>query len=146
MPGCQEDVAAMVSRLDRHIKKGQSLARAAELIHIEDNGTSIADQIREQKVDWPEVVERFREQKVVTSGEITALTWVRRYRLIMDEFLQLMAEKRAPKTGDDVLETLVKRFASHCPPGSDGRSRRFSYIQALLIFATTKAGGGAPDR
>ena len=89
----------MVSRLDRHIKKGQSLARAAELIHIEDNGTSIADQIREQKVDWPEVVEKFREQKVVTSGEITALTWVRRCRLIMDEFLQLMEEKRAPKTG-----------------------------------------------
>ena len=137
---------AMVSRLDDHLKKGQSLARAAELIHIEDNGTSIADQIREQKVDWPEVVERFREQKVVTTGEITALTWVRRYRLIMDEFLQLMAEKRAPKTGDDVLETLVKRFAAHCPPGSDGRSRRFSYIKALLVFATTKAGGGAPDR
>ena len=35
VPGCQEDVAAMVSRLDRHIKKGQSLARAAELCPTE---------------------------------------------------------------------------------------------------------------
>ena len=136
---------AYIERLDAHIKNGCSIQRAAELIHVEDHGPTAAS-IRENKVDWPTVVERFRKHKVTTTGEIQALTWNRRYRLHMNEFLQMMSEKGSPKNANEALTTLIDRFAADFDPGSEGRKRRFSQVQALLLFACSAKGGGAPEQ
>lgn len=136
---------AYVERLDGYLQQGESLARAAELIHIEDHGLTAA-KVRESKVSWPEVVERFHQHKINGDGAISERTWKLRYRLHMNEFLELMSEPGAPKNGNDVLETLITRFAHRCPPGGDGRGHRFCHVRDLLVFANTPKGGGAPKR
>lgn len=134
-----------VADLDRQLQKGVSLKQAVELTPIGDDEDA-AVQTRERKVDWPAVVERFRKHKVDTTGEIQESTWGHRYRLHMNEFLQLMSENGAPKNGNDALTAVIERFAAHCASGSDGRSSRFTHIRDLLRFATTVKGGSAPDR
>ena len=142
---CAPALLAYIERLAGHIQQGASIAQAAELIHVEDHGPTAAS-IRENRVDWPAVIEKFHQHKVITTGALQEVTWERRYRLHMNEFLELMAQPSAPKNGNDVLTTLIDRFAHRCPPGGDGRGHRFSHIRDLLIFACSTEGGGAPDR
>lgn len=135
---------AYVERLEAHLQNGDSLSKAAERIHLEDHGNTAA-KVRESKVNWTDVVERFHEHKL-ENGAISERTWRLRYRLHMDEFLQLMAEPGAPKNGNDVLKTLIERSHHRCPPGSTGRGHRFSHIRDLLVFANTPDGCNAPKR
>lgn len=134
---------ATVERL-KDLTEGQGLplARAAELIQLQDHGGSAAT-VREAAVDWPAVVDRFREQ-LIQSGQIQPRTWQRRYRGHMDEVLAAMRGKRAPKSGMQLMEQLIKATASRNPPGQDGRSKRVSHVSGLLEFACEHC--GAPDR
>jgi len=141
--GSSDALLALVERLDGYLKKGESLARAAELIHIEDHGVTAAA-IREKRVDWDKVIEKFEKHLVVTTKKISASTWRRRYVLHMREFTALMSERGAPKTGNDVLLRMNERFADRCPPGSTGRGHRFAHVRDLLLYASEEC--GAPER
>ena len=133
---------ALIERLAAHIEQGESIARAAELIHLEE-GVPTAASVREGSLDWADVVERFRQSKV-NSGAISERTWHMRYRLHMNEVLELLGEPKAPKTGNDLLRALIERFAFRCPPGGDGRNHRFVHVRDLLLFAQQHC--GAPER
>ena len=85
---------AFIERLATHTEKGESIARAAELIHLEDEGPTAAS-VREGKLNWSDVVERFHHHKV-SSGTISERTWRLRYRLHMNEVLQLLSEPKPP--------------------------------------------------
>ncbi len=134
---------ATVERLkDLTEEQGLPLARAAELIQLQDHGGSAAA-VREAAVDWPAVVERFREH-LISSGRIQPLTWQRRYRGHMGEVLAAMSSKRAPKSGVQLLEQLIRATADRNPPGGTGRFHRVSHVSGLLEFACEHC--GAPDR
>lgn len=143
VPKEAEALMAMVSRLDAYLSKGESLARAAELSRIEDHGEDTVTQIRQRRVDWPDVVRQF-EGYIVQAGRISQSTWKLRYRLHMTEFLELMSEPGAPRNGNDVLVKMRDRFAHRCPPGSTGRGHRYSHIRDLLEYAHEEC--GAPER
>jgi len=135
-------VLAFIERLAAHTEKGESIARAAELIHLEEEGPTAAS-VREGKLNWSDVVDRFHHHKV-SSGTISERTWRLRYRLHMNEVLQLLSEPKAPKNGNDLLRVLIERYAFRCPPGGDGRSHRFAHVRDLLVFSHQHC--GAPER
>lgn len=123
-------------------EQGLPLAKAAELIQLQDHGGSAAT-VREAAVDWPAVVERFREH-LISSGQIQPSTWQRRYRGHMGEVLAAVGGKRAPKSGVQLVEQLIKATADRNPPGGTGRFHRVSHVSGLLDFACEHC--GAPDR
>ena len=53
-----------------------TLARAAELIQLEDEGVSV-QAIRSGSVDWLAVADRYRHHRVEVTGAVTAMTWHR---------------------------------------------------------------------
>lgn len=118
------------------------LAKAAELIRLQDGG-STASSVREGAVDWPVVVGRFR-QHLITSGQIQQRTWERRYVGHMQEALDALQGKRAPRTGLELVERLIELNAHRCPPGGAGRFHRASHVGGLLDFAVDRC--GAPER
>ena len=132
---------AFIERLAAYTEKGDSIARAAELIHLEEEGPTAAS-VREGKLNWSDVVDRFHHHKV-SSGTISERTWRLRYRLHMNEVLQLLSEPKAPKNGNDLLRVLIERYAFRCPPGGDGRSHRFAHVRDLLVFSHQHC--GAPE-
>ena len=123
-------------------EQGLPLAKAAELIQLQDRGESAAS-VRESAVDWPAVVDRFKDH-LITSGQIQPLTWQRRYRGHMNEALAALSGRRAPKTGVQLLEQLVKATADRNPPGCTGRFHRVGHVSLLLEFAVERC--GAPER
>ena len=52
--------------------QGLTLARAAELIHLEDEGVSVQT-IRSGSVDWLAVAERYRHHRVEVTGAVAAI-------------------------------------------------------------------------
>lgn len=123
-------------------EQGLPLAKAAELIQLQGRGDSAAS-VREAAVDWPAVVERFKDH-LISSGQIQPLTWQRRYRGHVNEALTALSGKRAPKTGVQLLEQLVKATADRNPPGCTGRFHRVSHVSLLLDYAVEHC--GAPER
>jgi len=123
-------------------EQGLPLAKAAELIQLQDRGNSAAS-VREAAVDWPAVIERFKDH-MINSGQIQPLTWQRRYRGHMNEALAALSGRRAPKTGVQLLEQLIKATADRNPPGCTGRSHRVGHVSLLLEFAVERC--GAPER
>lgn len=141
-PSSAPALLAAVERLKSLVEvQGLPLARAAELIRLQDSGGSAA-QVRES-VDWSSVVDRFRDH-LIGSGRIQERTWRLRYAGHMKEALDALQGKRAPKSGQELLAVLIKDCSDKCAPGSSGRFHRVGHVAALLDFAVQQC--GAPAR
>lgn len=120
---------------------GLQIAKAAEMIKVEESGGSV-EAIRSGAVDWPAVVDRYRHHRVTVTGEVSATTWQRHHRRFCNEVLELLSRKRAPNDGASLLAALVEEHAT--PSGGTGRKQRVASVAGLLQFAVKRC--GAPDR
>ena len=119
---------------------GLALAKAAELIKVADAGDSVVA-IRSGVVDWPAVADQYRRHRVEVTGEVTAQTWKRCYRLYVGEALGLLGGKRAPKDGPSLLARLVEEHPT--APGGRGRKERVAAVASLLSYAVKACGADA---
>ncbi len=87
------------------------------------NGASPLD------VDWPSLIEGFREYKL-SSGAIKPSTWQSIYRRRMAAILEAAGGKRRPVSPKQLLETIVGAWKDR--PGTRGRQLQVQLTAALL--------------
>ena len=121
--------------------QGLTLARAAELIQLEDEGVSVQT-IRSGSVDWLAVADRYRHHQVEVTGAVAATTWHRHHRRFCAEVLEILGRKRAPKDAATLLAQLIEEHPT--APGATGRRERLASASGLLLFAVQRC--GAPER
>ncbi|MCP9917607.1 hypothetical protein [Cyanobium sp. ATX 6F1] len=113
---------------------GLSLADAVEQLTAGDQASSPA----EGATNWPVLVEAFRKHKNEDSGEIKLSTWESMYLPVMNQLLEVMDQRPAPRDGPAVLATLRDAYGG--APGTQGRRQRILYAAQFLRYAVDKRG------
>lgn len=124
-------IAAIRERMD-----GQQLGLSDAYRMLAD-----APQTQPGVIDWPAVIERYREERIST-GQIKLSTWLRDSAYRMDRTLACIAATPMPRDGRALLERYRVRWCGSA--GSTGRKRQLLEVAALLRFAVKRC--GAPGR
>lgn len=124
--------------------QGLALAKAANLIQLEEGGGSTVEAVRSGSINWPAAAQRYRQHRVEATGEVAATTWARKQQRWVSEFLEILGKRRGgPKNGAGLLEQLVAAHPN-AGPGGKGRKELLGEAQKFLVFAVDHC--GAPER
>jgi len=134
-PACTRPVLEAVSAIRQRME--------AQQLGLKDAYKLIADAPSTEPgaMDWPSVVERYREHRIGT-GQIKETTYHRDCRYRMDRALSCFEASPTPRDGRALLTRYRDRWCGAA--GTTGRKRQLLEVAGLLRFAVTKC--GAADR
>lgn len=90
------------------------------------------------RVDWHQIVSRFEKYKTSDTGEVKESTYLRMYRPVINQVLEILSSKPSPRDAKHLLSELRDRFGGK--PGSRGRQLRILYASQLLRYGVKELG------
>lgn len=134
-PACVTPTLNALTSVRASVEAGRPLKEAIALLAATADGEAPA---APGAVNWPQLVERFRYQKLTTGALAKESTWNWNYAPTMRQVVEVMTARSAPKTGKQLLQALVDQFGG--VPGSRGRHIRLQQAAALLRFGVEEIG------
>jgi hypothetical protein len=132
-PSSQRDLLNALHSINAAISRGLSLKEAVRL-------TFDVSQAPSAKVNWKEVLDRFRLFKV-ESGAVKETTWLKEYEPRLQWFVDQLNDPAGGNDGAKALEAMrVARNGQGDQPGSRGRKLRIQYAAQMLRFAVEEVG------
>jgi integrase len=127
---------ALVERLAEAMNaQGLSLGEAVSVVAT--TGSSTAASIKEGRVDWSVVAEKFGRE-LIESGTVTEQTYRRMGGLYVSRVVELLQSSSPPKDGRSTLSSLVENFP--LTPGGSGRKSMVSYAARFLKYGIERCG------
>ena len=134
-PACVTPTLNALTSVRASVEAGRPLKEAIALLATSDEGDA---PVTPGAINWPQLVERFKYQKLSSGALAKESTWDVNYAPTMRQVVELMTARSAPKTGKQLLQGLVDQFGG--TPGSRGRQVRLQQTAQLLRFAVEETG------
>jgi integrase len=132
-PTSQRELLNAMHGINAAIGKGLSLKEAVKLTFAVSAGPSA-------RVDWMEVLRRFRIHKLET-GAVKESTWDKEYQSRLEWLVDNLNGPAGANNGETALEAMrVGRNGLGGEPGSRGRKLRIQYAAQMLRFAVENVG------
>ena len=132
-PSSQRELLNALHGINAGITRGLSMREAVRLTFDLSTGPRA-------KVNWPELLERFRRHKI-ESGSVKESTWTKEYAPRLQWFVDQLNSPSGGNDGAKALEAMrVGRNGQGGEPGCRGRKLRIQYAAQMLRFAVEEIG------
>lgn len=131
----QEHLIPLAGKMKSHIEDGKTAKQAYDLANVAE-----ANKTEAGATNWALIAQKFEDYKQ-SSGEVSARTWHRNWRLRIARALDILEGKPRPTSGKSLLEAVVaKHFPNGKGAGSTDRRLAIQYIAAFLKWAVEEQG------
>lgn len=131
-------VTDLAQRIRPLLEEGKNVREAYELL-----GTAETNVTGDGSTNWLLLAEKFEDHKT-GSGEVSARTWHRNWRLRIGRAVEVLNSSPKPTSGKGVLQALVeKHFPKGKGAGDTDRRLAIQYVAAWLRWCVKEQGADA---